>query len=69
MPQAEVRLPSSDLSVERVAGQINAMIAERAAERLNKEPVSAEPSPKPQQPGVYFNLPAADYHADKPRFQ
>jgi hypothetical protein len=65
MPQAEVRLPPSHLSVERIAGQINAMIAERAAERLNKASVPAEPSPKRQEPGVYFNLPAADYHADR----
>ena len=64
MPQAEVRLPPSHPSVERIAGQINTMIAERAGGRLYKASVPAEPSRKPQEPGVYFNLPAADYHAD-----
>src|SRR5215831_16007085 len=63
MPQAGIRLPSSQLSVEQVAGQINAMIAERAADRLRAS--AAEPPPlKPHGAGVYFNLPAAEYHAD-----
>jgi hypothetical protein len=58
----------SDLSVEQVAGAINGMIAERAAERLRQAP-AAEPAPKPAQPlprepGVYFGLPMAEYHAD-----
>jgi hypothetical protein len=49
MPQAEVRLPSSHLSVEQVAGAVNLMIAERAAERLGKAPTL-----RPGEPGVYF---------------
>ena len=55
MPQAGIRLPSSQLSVEQVAGQINAMIAERAADRLGAS--GAEPRLKPHETGVYFNLP------------
>jgi hypothetical protein len=44
------------------------MIAERAAERLHK-PAPTEPAPEPQrlkprQPGVYFGLSSAEYHAD-----
>jgi hypothetical protein len=59
------------LSVEQVAGQINAMIAERAAERLHKAPAADVEVPigtstqaKPRPAGVYFGLPSADYHAD-----
>src|SRR5262245_8349396 len=64
MAQAHSAIRPSDLSVEQVAGQINTMIAERAAERLHK-PAAAEPSPtKPREPGVYFGLPSAEYHAD-----
>src|SRR5215831_8951386 len=63
MVQAHPAL-SSSLSVEQVAGQINAMIGERAAERLNSPQVASEPSLKPREPGVYFGLPSADYHAD-----
>lgn len=63
MPQAGIRLPSSQPSVEHVAGQINAMIGERAADRLRAS--AAEPPPlKSHEAGVYFNLPAAEYHAD-----
>jgi hypothetical protein len=54
-------------SVEQVAGAINVMIAERAAERLGNASVTEptpEPSPKPREPGVYFGLPSAEYHAD-----
>jgi hypothetical protein len=46
-----------------VADAINAMIAERATERLHKAP-AAEASATPREPGVYFGLPSADYHAD-----
>jgi len=63
MVQAHPAL-SSSLSVEQVAGQINAMIGERAAERLNSLQVASEASLKPREPGVYFGLPSADYHAD-----
>jgi PDDEXK-like domain of unknown function (DUF3799)/SAP domain len=66
MAQAHSALRGSDPSVEQVAGAINAIIAERAAERL-KAPV-AEPTPqptlKPREPGVYFGLPSAEYHVD-----
>jgi PDDEXK-like domain of unknown function (DUF3799) len=62
--QAFSHLSVRDPSVEQVAGAINAMIAERAAERLGKAPTQPEPSLKPHEPGVYFNLPAAEYHAD-----
>src|SRR5262245_29067159 len=67
MAQATSHLDVSQLSVEQVAGAINGMIAERAAERLHRAP-SPEPEPqpalKPLAPGVYFGLPAAEYHAD-----
>jgi PDDEXK-like domain of unknown function (DUF3799) len=67
MAQAVTPLSSSSPSVEQVAGAINGMIAERAAERLHKAP-SPEPAPQPglklREPGVYFGLPAAEYHAD-----
>jgi hypothetical protein len=65
VPQAEVRLPSSP-SVEQIAAQVTNMIAERARERLRKAPTPAEPTPEsaPKQPGVYFGLPSAEYHAD-----
>jgi hypothetical protein len=39
------------------------MIAERAADRLKASAV-APPPLKPHEAGVYFNLPAAEYHAD-----
>jgi len=64
MPQAEVRLPSSHPSVEQVAGQINTMIAERAAERLKAPEAEAQPT-KPREPGIYFGLPSAEYHANQ----
>jgi SAP domain len=67
MAQAHSPLPASNPSVEQVAGQIQAMIAERAEERLRKAPTvepTPEPSLKPREPGIYFNLPAAEYHAD-----
>jgi hypothetical protein len=63
MAQAHSPVPSSQPSVEQVAGAINAMIAERAAERLGKAPAPA-PALKTRDPGVYFGLPMADYHAD-----
>jgi hypothetical protein len=66
MGQTESALSPSHPSVQQVAGAINQMIAERAAEHL-KAPVAEptpEPSLKPREPGVYFNLPAAEYHAD-----
>src|SRR5204862_7324383 len=56
--------------VDQVAGAINGMIAERAQERLRKHPVvepelpKVPPPLKPRAPGVYFNLPMTDYHAD-----
>jgi hypothetical protein len=68
MARASSRLSASDPSVEQVAGAINAMIAERAAERLHKPPpaqcVGEAPAPAVRQPGVYFGLPSAEYHAD-----
>src|ERR1700730_13177092 len=72
MAQAHSHLSASSLSVEQVAGAINGMIAERAAERLRESPAKQPPletpeaqaHPKPRAPGVYFNLPMADYHAD-----
>src|SRR5262245_33934197 len=64
MPQAEVRLPSSHPSVEQVAGQINTMIAERAAERPKAPEAEAQPT-KPREPGIYFGLPSAEYHANQ----
>ena len=64
MAQAHSALRASDPSVEQVADSINAMIAERAAERLKASQQLPEPPLKPREPGVYFNLPAADYHAD-----
>jgi len=67
MVQAHSAL-SSSLSVEQVAGQINAMIGERAAERL-KAPAAETTSElslkhKPRENGVYFQLPSAEYHSD-----
>src|SRR5262245_9823365 len=65
MAQAHSALRPSDPSVEQVADAINEMIADRAAARLSKTAQQAlEPSLKPREPGIYFNLPAADYHAD-----
>jgi PDDEXK-like uncharacterized protein DUF3799 len=71
MAQAFSHLSRSEVSVDQVAGTINGMIAERAAERLRKppaEPASEAPkAPAPlklRAPGVYFNLPMGDYHAD-----
>jgi hypothetical protein len=67
MAQAHPAL-SASLSIEQVASQINGMIAERAAERLHKppaaQPAGEAPAPAVRQPGVYFGLPSADYHAD-----
>jgi PDDEXK-like uncharacterized protein DUF3799/SAP domain-containing protein len=62
MAQAHSALRPFDPSVEQVAGAINAMIAERAADLLR--PSAAEPPHKPHEAGIYFNLPAAEYHAD-----
>ena len=45
MAQAQSHIAVSNLSVEQVAGAINGMIAERAAERLRKAP-PAEPQPE-----------------------
>jgi hypothetical protein len=68
MAQAATRLSASHPSVEQVAGAINAMIAERAVERLHKPPAAQRageaPAPAVRQPGVYFGLPSADYHSD-----
>jgi len=65
MAQAHSPVPSSHPSVEQVAGAINAMIAERSAERLRKAPaVQSETPACPRAPGVYFGLSSADYHAD-----
>jgi hypothetical protein len=64
MAQAHSALRPSDPSVDQVADAINTMIAERAAERLSKPAQRPEPQLKPREPGVHFNLPAADYHAD-----
>jgi PDDEXK-like domain of unknown function (DUF3799)/SAP domain len=67
MAQAEIRLSASSLSVEQTAAAINGLIAERAAERLHKTPApqpAPEPALKPREPGVYFGLAAAEYHAD-----
>jgi hypothetical protein len=68
MAQAHSHLSASHLSVEQVAGAINGMIAERAAERLRKapdpKPAPETPALKAREPGVYFDLPMAAYHAD-----
>src|SRR5262249_27241385 len=67
MPQAASPLPASHPCVEQVAGAINAMIAERAEERLCKAS-SAEPANQPtlktHPPGVYFGMASVEYHAD-----
>jgi SAP domain len=67
LPQADTRLSASHPSIQQVAGAINAMIAERAAERLGNAPAAAVPSEPPgcipQAPGVYFGLPTAEYRA------
>src|SRR5262249_49557569 len=57
-------LPGSHTSIQQVAGAINTMIAERAAERLKAPQTPAAPPLEPREPGVYFGLSAADYHAD-----
>jgi PDDEXK-like domain of unknown function (DUF3799)/SAP domain len=69
MPQAQSHLSPSHPSVEQVAGAINAMIVERAQERLRKPPAAEAPAKTPparapSAPGVYFGLSSADYHAD-----
>lgn len=68
MAQLHSALSGSHPEVESVAGAINGMITERAAERLRKVP-AAEPAPetkalRPREPGIYFDLPMTDYHAD-----
>src|SRR5690242_14130853 len=69
--QAHSPLSDASLSVERTAGAINAMIAERAAERLHKasaaEPLTKAPQTaalKPHAPGIVFGMPAEEYHRD-----
>ena len=80
MAQAHSHLSDAHLSVEQTAGAINAMIAERAEERLRKapaaEPPSETPTPnptppeggeaalKPHAPGIVFGMPAEEYHRD-----
>ncbi len=65
MAQANVELLRPELSVERTAAAINGMIAERAAGRLKPREPAAEVAPsKPHAPGVYFAMPAAEYHQD-----
>lgn len=65
MAQATAELPHPGPSVERLAGQINSMIAERARPVLVRAPApESAPSAKPHSPGVYFGMPAAEYHAD-----
>lgn len=68
MAQTVSHLSASSLSVDQVAGALNGMIAERAAERLRGEPngatVDTVPAVKPRPPGIYFGLPSAEYHAD-----
>jgi hypothetical protein len=48
MGQTESALSPSHPTVQQVAGAINAMIAERAAEHLGKAPTRPEPSLKPR---------------------
>jgi PDDEXK-like domain of unknown function (DUF3799)/SAP domain len=65
--QAHSDLSASPLSVEQTAAAINGMIAERAAERLHKAPApqpASRPAIQPREPGVYFGLSSAAYHAD-----
>ena len=66
MGQTESALSPSHPSVQQVAGAINAMIAERAAERFATalQPAQSEPSLNPRKPGIYFCLPNTEYHAD-----
>jgi hypothetical protein len=48
---------ASQLSVEQVAGAINGMIAERAAERLREPPAIEAPATlKPHAPGMVFGM-------------
>src|SRR5581483_12012006 len=68
IPSQAAEIPINGLAIEQAAGAINGMIAERAAERLQRKP-PAEPAPqprplKPHAPGIYFDLPMAAYHAD-----
>jgi hypothetical protein len=68
MPQADSRLAPSQLSVEQVASAINAMVAERAAVRLRKAAATDSTTEtlrvSHHAPGIYFGLPAAEYHTD-----
>lgn len=69
MAQANFQHLPASLSVDQIAGAINGMIAERAQERLTARPAEPAPAPvkpalTPREPGVYFFLPAADYHQD-----
>ncbi len=73
MAQAHSHLSASHLSVEQIAGAINGMIAERAAERLREVPCSrARRRPRRQRhssrarPASTSASPAADYHATPP---
>jgi hypothetical protein len=67
MAQTAHDLSASSLSVDQVAGALNGMLAERAAERLQQHRPAVEAAPKvlkPRPPGVYFNLPMDEYHRD-----
>lgn len=65
MPQANVELLRPERSVEPCASAINSMIAGRARPESVREPApESAPAPKPHATGVYFAMPAAEYHAD-----
>jgi PDDEXK-like domain of unknown function (DUF3799)/SAP domain len=69
MGQTTNALHASHQAVENVTSAINAMIAERAQEPLAARqagpPVIERPSVlRPHEPGVYFGMSAAEYHAD-----
>jgi hypothetical protein len=64
MTQASPGL-SPDASAEQIAGRLNQLLRENHERRTNGQGAPPQAAkPKPREPGVYFGLPAAEYHAD-----
>jgi hypothetical protein len=63
MAKAESRLPSEDPSVEHVARKLVDRLQANQAGGPSRQP-SKQAEPERREPGVYFGLPAANYHAD-----
>jgi hypothetical protein len=65
MAQADSRLLPEDPSVEHIAAKlVERLRAKHKAGYATHQPPPRPTAPKRREPGVYFGLPAADYHAD-----